>query len=229
MSNEFDVKKIEKIIHYQFKNKNTLQTAFTHSSFANENNKKSNERLEFLGDSILNFLIAEELFNKFDEEEGKLSKWRAKMVNSDTLSTIIDQLGLHNFLLVGKSFKNKELTNSIKEDLFESIVGAIYIDSSLEKTKRFVFRFINLNKIVKQKDADYKSLLQEKVQKVKGSNLVYFTYEIPNQPDTFCAEVYINDVFVSRSIASNKKKAQMQCAKMALDNAKTIDKILGIK
>ncbi len=224
--NDFDFKKIEKIIHYSFKDKNILKTAFTHSSYANEHSVENNERLEFLGDSILNFVVAEELFFKFKESEGKMSKWRSKMVNSDNLSTIIDNLELHKYLLLGKSFKNVKIANSIKENLFESIVGAIYVDSSLEKAKRFVFRFIQTEKIIKQKDVDYKTLLQEKVQLVKGSNLVYFTYELPDQEDTFCAEVYVNDIFVSRSVASTKKKAQMQCAKLALENTKLINRIL---
>jgi len=223
---EFDSKKIEKIIHYSFKNKELLKNAFTHSSYANQNNLKSNQRLEYIGDSILNFVVADYLYNNFDVEEGQMSKWRAKMVNSDNLSNIIDDLGLDKFLLLGKSFGNVEPAKSIKEDLFECIVGAIYLDGSMEKAKRFIFRFINVDKSVKQKDVDYKSLLQETVQKVKGSNLVYFTYELPDEPENFCAEVYVNDVFIARSISSSKKQAQIECAKIALENKTKLKEIL---
>jgi len=223
---DFDVKKIEKIIHYSFKDKQTLKTAFTHSSYANQNNVKSNQRLEYLGDSILSFAVADYLYNNFDVEEGQMSKWRSKMVNSENLSNIIEELGLDKFLLLGKSFGSQEPAKSIKEDLFESIVGAIYIDSSLEKAKRFIFRFINIKKSVKKKDVDYKSLLQEEVQKVKGANLVYFTYEIPRQPGNFCAEIYVNDVFIARSTNTTKKQAQIDCAKIALKDKAKLKQIL---
>lgn len=223
---EFDIKKIEKIIHYGFKNKDILKTAFTHSSYANEHNVASNQRLEFLGDSILNFAVADYLYNNFNVEEGQMSKWRSKMVNSDNLAEIIENLELDQYIMLGKSFGKQNPAKSIKEDLFESIVGAIYVDSSLEKAKRFIFRFIDINKSVKKKDVDYKSLLQEEVQKVKGSNLVYFTYEIPRQPGNFCAEIYVNDVFLARSVATTKKQAQIDCAKLALKDKTELKKIL---
>ena len=95
-----------------------------------------------------------------------------------------------------------------------------------EKAKRFVFRFIDVKKSVKKKDKDYKTMLQEVVQKVKGANLVYFTYEIPKTPGVFCAEVYINDVFVARSEASSKKQAQIDCAKLAIEDKQAIKNIL---
>ena len=223
---DFDIKKIERIIHYGFKDKQILKTAFTHSSYANQNGVTSNQRLEYLGDSILNFAVADYLYNNFDVEEGQMSKWRSKMVNSDNLSSIIDILGLDKYLLLGSSFNKQEPAKSIKEDLFESLVGAIYIDSSLEKAKRFIFRFIDIKKAIKKKDLDYKSLLQEEVQKVKGANLVYFTYEMPQQPGTFCAEIYINDVFVSRSMNTTKKQAQIDCAKLALSDKASLKKVI---
>ncbi len=223
---DFDIKKIERIIHYGFKDKQILKTAFTHSSYANQNAVASNQRLEYLGDSILNFAVADYLYNNFDVEEGQMSKWRSKMVNSDNLSGIIDALGLDKYLLLGSSFNKQEPAKSIKEDLFESLVGAIYLDSSLEKAKRFIFRFIDIKKAIKKKDLDYKSLLQEEVQKVKGANLVYFTYEMPQQPGVFCAEIYINDVFVSRSMNTTKKQAQIDCAKLALSDKVSLKKVI---
>ncbi len=223
---EFETNKIEKIIHYSFKNKELLKTAFTHSSYANQNNVKSNQRLEYLGDSILNFVVADYLYNNFDVEEGQMSKWRSKMVNSDNLSSIIDNLGLDKYLLLGKSFASQEVAKSLKEDLFESIVGAIYLDTSIEKAKRFVFRFIDVKKSVRKKSIDYKTALQEEVQKVKGSNLVYITYELPNNPGNFCAEVYVNDIFISSSVSTTKKQAQIECAKIALQEKTTLKEAL---
>ena len=220
------IESLEKALMHSFKDKNILKTALTHSSYANDNNVPSNQRLEYLGDSVLNFIVADNLYNNFNVEEGQMSKWRSKMVNSDNLSKIIETLGLDKYLLLGKSFSKQQISKSVKEDLFESIVGAIYIDSSIEKAKRFVFRFIDVKKSVKKKDKDYKTMLQEVVQKVKGANLVYFTYEIPKEPGNFCAEVYINDVFVARSEATSKKQAQTDCAKIALENKQAIKDIL---
>ena len=85
----FEADKIEKILNYKFKDKNLLKTAFTHSSYANDNNIQSNQRLEFLGDSVLNFIVADFLYQNFDVEEGKMSKWRSKIVNCDSLSNVI--------------------------------------------------------------------------------------------------------------------------------------------
>ena len=221
-----DIKKIEKAIHYSFKNKQILNTAFTHSSYANEHHTQSNERLEFLGDSILDFVVASELYFNFNIEEGQMTKLRAKLVNGEALANIVEKEKLEQFLQVGRSLSGQEIAKSIKEDLFESLVGAIYTDSSFEKAKRFVLRFIDVAKACKTKDFDYKTMLQEEVQKVKGANLVYFTYAMPNNPGVFCAEAYINDVFVARSSAESKKHAQMDCAKRALENKEMLKLLL---
>lgn len=223
---ELDIKRIEKIIHYSFKNKQILQTAFTHSSYANEHHLQSNERLEFLGDSILDFVVASELYLNFNIEEGKMTKLRAKLVNGDALANVVEQQHLDQFLLLGRSLSGQEVARSIKENLFESLVGAIYTDSSLEKARRFVLRFVDVAKACKTKDFDYKTMLQEEVQKVKGANLVYFTYAMPQNPGVFCAEAYINDVFVARSSAESKKHAQMDCAKRALENKEMLRLLL---
>lgn len=222
---KFDYKKIEKIIHYSFKNKEILKTAFTHSSYANNENVASSERLEFLGDAILDFVIADSLF-RLGVNEGSMSKWRGKMVSGDTLSSIVSNENLDRFLIVGASLAKKRIPSSVKEALFESIVGAIYIDSSLEKAKRFILRFINVKDSIREQDSDYKTILQERVQKRKGANLVYFTYEVPESEGDFCAEAYINDIFVSRGFGKNKKQAQKECAKLALENDKILSDIL---
>lgn len=225
---EIDYKKIEKIIHYGFKNKDILKTAFTHSSYANQHNVESYERYEYLGDSILNFVIADALFKNYEnEQEGALTKWRAKLVNSENLSYIIKELDLEKFVLIGDSAKKQDFTKSMREDLFESIVGAIYLDSSLEKARRFILRFIDTTNMNNKKDIDYKSLLQEKIQGTRGANLVYFTYEDPIEKGRFCSEVYINDIFVARAFSRSKKNAQLECAKLALSDDKTLDKILN--
>ena len=123
--------------------------------------------------------------------------------------------------------KKQDFTKSMREDLFESIVGAIYLDSSLEKARRFILRFIDTTNMNKKKDIDYKSLLQERIQSTHGANLVYFTYEDPLEKGRFCSEVYINDIFVARAFSRSKKNAQLECAKLALSDDKTLDKILN--
>lgn len=222
------VRRIERTIHYRFKDKSLLETAFTHSSFANQNKTESNERLEFLGDSILDFVIAEAMYNNFKVAEGSLSKGRATLVNSANLSKIIKSLKVEQFLRLGSSFKGQSLSTSVREDLFEALVGAIYLDSSMDKAKRFVLRFIDIEDAL-SKDNDYKTRLQEVVQKVGGASLVYFTYEAPDKEDMFCAEVYINDLFVARSYAHSKKQAQIQCAKLVLGDKKRLNNVLKQK
>jgi len=226
-NNIYDEEEIEKIIHYNFKDKTLLKLAFTHTSFAFENKISSNERLEFLGDAVLSFVVADYLYKNYDAPEGEMTKWRSKIVSSKNLCDIIDALKLNEYLMVGGSFKNQDVTQSMKEDLFESLVGALYIDAGLEKTKKFILKLIDFKNILKQKDINYKSILQEEVQKVKGANMVYFTYEIPDKKSNFCAELYINDIFVCRSISLSKKQAQVDCAKIALYDKEKLRKIIN--
>ena len=223
------IRRIERTIHYRFKDKSLLEQAFTHSSYANQNKASSNERLEFLGDSILDFVIAEALYEKYPAKEGTLSKWRANLVNSSNLSKVITSLKIEQFLRLGSSFHDQALPSSVKEDLFESIVGAIYLDSSMDKARRFILRFIDVEDMTSCKDNDYKTRLQELVQQFSGATLVYFTYEAPKKDNMFCAEIYINDMFVARSYAQNKKLAQIQCAKLVLNDKTRLNNVLKQK
>lgn len=223
---EFDLEIIERVLEYSFKDKELLKTAFIHSSYANQTNTQSNQRLEFLGDAILNFVIADYLFKNFQVEEGQMSRWRSKMVNRETLSGIIEKLKIDDYLMLGKSFGDSEPVPSLKEDLFESLVGAIYTDSNIEIVKKFIFKFIDVENSVKKMSTDYKTALQEEVQKVKGANLVYFTYEVPSSQGTFCAEIYINDIFMARSLSTTKKQAQMDCAQIVMSDPQKLQDAL---
>jgi dsRNA-specific ribonuclease len=137
-----DIQKIEKVLKYTFSEPSLLRMAFTHSSFANEKNTHSNESLEFFGDSVLSLIISEYLYTNCNSTEGDMSVLRSQIVSEKPLARAIDELGLIDFLLcgVGES-RQKEKPQSIRADLYEAIVGAIYLDSSdLYQAERFVLR-----------------------------------------------------------------------------------------
>ena len=140
----FSFDKIEKIIGYKFQNRKLLNTAFVHSSYANEHKVECNERLEYLGDAVLEFIITDKLYSLFNLGEGQLTKYRASLVNEDTLSFIVSELNLDSFLLKGKGEKKNGIdSKAIKCDLFEAIVGAIYLDSGIEFAKQFVLNVMD--------------------------------------------------------------------------------------
>ena len=125
MTNTFNFHEAEDKLKVKFKNKELLEMAFTHSSYANENNKQSNERLEFLGDSVLGLIVTQVIYSKTDFKEGQLSKLRALLVSEEPLSRIIDMLDIEKLMLKGKGeSKSKVSSKAIKCDLFEAIVGA---------------------------------------------------------------------------------------------------------
>lgn len=167
----FRLERVQEIIGYEFLNPLLIETAFTHSSYANENFTESYQRLEFLGDAVLNYVIAKLLFKKFpDEREGFLSKTRAKIVSKDVLANAITDMDLIQYVLVGAGEIKKEVLESsaIKCDLFEAIVGAISRDSKRGFTEASKFIFNALNNRIKEAlntigGQDYKSILLEKI------------------------------------------------------------------
>lgn len=212
---------IETIIGYKFQNKELLSIALTHSSYAHKFNVKNNERLEFLGDSILGFVVADFLVKNFSEDEGKLTKLRSCMVSCEYLSKVITRFGLAKFIKASPEDLNEKET--VKGDFFEALLGAIYLDSNLETAKEFIYRILELNKQtvlkVYNKTRDFKTELQEKVQSKKGS-LQYKLLGISGKENAkiFEMELYINNKFVSVAKASSKQKAENKCAEIALNN-----------
>ena len=210
-----NVDEIEKIIGYEFKNKELLITAFTHSSYS----KSSNERLEFLGDSVWQIIVSTYLFNKTTFDEGVLSKYRAKIVCEQNLFRTISKLGLDKYLIVGESFKSLP-TKSMSADLCESIIGAIYLDSgNLIKAKEFIFNNIDLDMDF---ITDYKTALQEIVQGLGKTtqDIRYNTIKIESATNNeFCFEskVYICDVLYGSGIGKTKKEAEQNSAKEAMN------------
>lgn len=210
-------------VGYSFKNERLLMTALTHSSYANEQNLTyNNERLEFLGDSVLGFITADYLYQNFGKErEGDLTKLRAFLVCESSLFEFAKQFSLGDFIILGKG---EEQTGgrerpSVVSDAFEAVIAAIYLDGGIESARKFVLRFIipAIDKSVILDD--YKTVLQEKTQKVKG-NLIRYEMIGESGPDhekVFTASVILNGKVVGVGSGKSKKDAEQQAAKAALE------------
>lgn len=223
------VKVFEEIIGYTFKDKSLLQTALTHSSYANEMNGKFdyNERLEFLGDSVLGMITAEYLFTHHPEmPEGKLTKTRASMVCEKSLHKFAQSIKLGEFMYLGKGEINTggRERPSILADAFESVIAAIYLDAGFEEAKKFVLGFISNADIEEPVITDYKTALQEIVQKNPGEYLEYFMVgeSGPDHCKTFIVEVHLNNNVIGTGEGRSKKQAEQMAAKATL-------RLMGIK
>lgn len=213
----------ENNIGYSFKNKNLLKEALTHTSYAYENKVKSNERLEYLGDSILEFVISEYLFLKYNNlSEGEMTKVRANVVCEDSLYEIAKRHNFSDFLLLGKSEKHSQNSKkAIMADSVEAVIAAIFLDSDVECAKKFIIDnlkdFVEIaSKNVGMKD--YKTVLQEKLQ-VHGEvkiKYVVLKEEGPDHDKTFIVEVSCDDKVLATGKGKNKKHAEMEAAKNAL-------------
>ncbi|ACL75067.1 ribonuclease III [Ruminiclostridium cellulolyticum] len=226
------ISELEDIIGYTFKNKDIIFAAVTHSSYANEKKSrklKYNERLEFLGDSVLGLTISEYLFQKKPNlPEGELSVTRAKIVCENSLSQCATDIGLGKYLLLGKG---EELSGgrekiSLLSDAFEALIGALYIDGGFETAKSFIYRY--MDKIIKsciegKLFYDYKTQLQELVQQNGEQQITYSVTDQfgPDHNKTFITEVKINGAIQGRGKGHSKKEAEQNAAKNALNNLKT--------
>ena len=192
-----DTEKIEKSINYHFKNKELLETALTHTSYANENNVESYEKLEFLGDSILEFLSSKYLYNHYPNlTEGDLTKLRAQVVCEDSLKNVANKHEFYNYILVGKSERANEGNKkvAILADCVEAVIAAIYFDGGLDKAEEFIIE--NLKEAIQYASQhigmkDYKTVLQEKLQKNGDVHIEYniIKEEGPDHDKIFTAEV----------------------------------------
>lgn len=208
MLSEEIIKQIEDKIGYSFKDKSLLDNAFTHSSFANIKSVKSNERLEFLGDTLLSTVISEKIYADKDYNEGELSRLRSRIVSMEPLAKLCEKLGLENYLqYVGA------LTDNMKADLIEALIAAIYIDGGMMKIRKFIFA--NFGETVKAMEsldylADSKSRLQELL---NGSEIKYTCSKSGSDHNpSFLATVIVNGVVCGRGVGSTKKAAEKQAA-----------------
>jgi len=218
--------KLEKIIGASIFDKNIYVEALIHRSFLEENEQfnLSNERLEFLGDSVLNLVIGEYLFNKFpQEEEGFLTKVRAKMVNRNALSLVAENLNLGELLIISSSVP-KSITHNSKSmlsDALEALIGAIYLDKGIDTCKKFIQTNI-LEPALKNGDhlidENYKSQLLEYAQANKLAIPVYqiVSEEGPHHDKTFIAEVIIGEKVLGEGKGKSKKEAEQNAAQVAL-------------
>lgn len=215
----------EQLIGYKFKNKKLLETALTHSSYANEHRCRSYERLEFLGDSVLGFVTAEYLFANFPKlPEGQLTKNRAALVCEKSLCGFSKALHVGEFLKLSHGEMNSGGRDraSILADVFESTTAAIYLDSgSLEEAKKFILRFIvPAAKAQNVKPfKDYKTTLQEIIQQNPEEKLEYVVIgeSGPDHDKHFSVEVHLNSNVIGKGGGRSKKEAEQQAAREALE------------
>lgn len=216
----------ETIIGYKYKNIILLKDAMTHSSFANEGKKtgKNNERLEFLGDSVLSIIVAEYLFNNYKHlPEGELTKLRASLVCEKSLFNFATNIKLGKYLMLGKGEENTGGRHrpSILADAFEAVIASIYLDGGLSSAKDFVLKFIpdelDVNKINVM--SDYKTTLQEIIQKNREEKIEYvLTDEVgPDHNKSFLVEVHLNSNVIGKGKGKSKKQAEQLAAKEALE------------
>ena len=211
---------LEQAIGYSFRDKDLLLLALTHSSYANENKKnrkKNNERLEFLGDAVLELTISDYLFHQYPEQaEGKLTKLRSSLVCEYTLSICARDICLGDYLLLskGESLTGGRERDSILADAFEAVIGAIYLDGGLERARAFISK--NLLKDVENKTLFYdaKTILQEHVQASGGGQLVYKVMDEsgPDHNKEFTVQAMIGDQPCATGTGKTKKGAEQIAA-----------------
>ncbi len=220
---------VEKTIGYKFIDKNLLEMAFTHSSYANEQKKLySNERLEFLGDSVLSLVVTDFIYRQLPEiDEGYLSKLRALLVCESNLARKSTEIKLGNYLRLshGEELSGGRERPSILADTFEALIGAIYLDGSLESVRKFIMTFVlnDFYEVYNSGAFDYKSRLQEFAQK-NGYSISYnVTNETgPDHDKTFYMEAVMNGILVGKGIGKTKKEAEQNSAKEALEKIRMI-------
>ena len=218
------MEQLQNNLGYHFKNPALLARALTHSSYANERHVDTgdNERLEFLGDSVLGFITAEYLFaNHRDFPEGELTKLRAYAVCEKSLFSYAEEIGLGNYLKLGKGEERTggRTRPSVLSDAFEAVIAAIYLDGGMDEAKKFVLRFVVPYVEAKPTFKDYKTMLQEVVQKNQGETLEYVLVSEtgPYHDKCFTVEVHLNSNVIGRGVGGSKKKAEQNAAKEALE------------
>lgn len=211
-------------IDYRFQNTELLKQALTHSSFANEqkiNKLKDYERLEFLGDAVLELVSSEFLFRENPQmPEGQLTKLRASMVCEPALAYCAKDIDLGSYILLGRGeeYTGGRYRSSITSDVMEAIIGAIFLDGGIENAKKHIYRFILSDLENKILFLDSKTILQEEIQKKKDAQL---RYELigesgPDHNKQFTVDAYLNDVLIGSGTGRTKKAAEQQAAYEAL-------------
>ena len=219
------IKDLEEAIGYRFSNITLLQNALTHSSYANEHwhdSLKSNERLEFLGDSILGMVVAQYLYQNFPTRpEGELTRMRADMVCEQALAAIANRLELGQHLLLGHGEEQGGRSrSSILADAVESVIAASFLDGGMDAARKIIDRFVLCDvPVTRMHNADYKTALQEQVQK-KKNQVISYTLVGQSGPDhnkRFTVAVSVNGTVVGQGEGSSKKRAEQDAARAAME------------
>ncbi len=230
MSTSKNFDKLEKKLGIKFKDKNLLQQAFVHRSYLNEHPKcglDHNERLEFLGDAVLELAITRYLYEKYPNPEGELTTWRASLVNSKMLSEIAARLGLNDYLLLSRG-ETKDIGRArqfILANTFEALVGATFLDHGFEKAEEFIKKNLigELTVILKhQLYRDPKSRFQEEAQERSGTTP---TYEVlgesgPDHNKQFIVGVFLGEKLIAKGEGPSKQVAQEKAAETAIKKKK---------
>ena len=214
---------LQEKIQYRFKNISLLERAVTHSSYANEKHLTTgdNERLEFLGDSVLGFVTAENFFLNYTHfPEGELTKLRAATVCEKSLAGFAKEIELGKYLMLGKGeiVTGGRDRPSIQADAFEALIAAIYLDGGMDEARKFVLKYIDEAIQKHQSFNDYKTMLQEIVQRNPGELVEYVLVgeSGPDHDKRFEVEVHLNSNVIGRGIGKSKKRAEQEAAREAL-------------
>ena len=222
-----DFSLLEKKLGIKFKNKDLLKQAFVHRSYLNENpglGLEQNERLEFLGDAVLELIITEYLYKKYTEKaEGELTNWRASLVNAKMLALVAEELGFNDFLLLSRG-ESKEIGKArqyILANTFEAFIGAAYLDSGYEIVEGFIEKYllVKLPNIIQNKlYKDSKSHFQEEAQEWDGVTPIYKVIKEwgPDHKKKFTVGVFLNENLIAEGEGYSKQEAEEEAAKEAL-------------
>jgi ribonuclease-3 len=221
------IEDLAKIVEVKFKDINLLQQALTHRSYLNEHRDYKldhNERLEFLGDAVLELVVTEYLYKNYKNPEGELTSWRAALVNGENLAQISKKLGVEKFLLMSKG-EMKDTGRArqyLLANAMEAIIGSIYLDQGYKKAEEFILKnvVVSLNEVLENKSyMDSKSYFQEKAQDVAKVTPIYKVLEEkgPDHDKHFVVGVYLNDELVAKGEGNSKQEAQREAAKNGLE------------
>lgn len=222
-----DFKKLQEHIGIEFKNEELLHLAFIHRSFLNENPKvkEHNERMEFLGDAVLELVVTEYLFNNFPNPEGELTNWRSALVKTETISSVAKILGFENYLYLsrGESKSQGRSRQLILANSFEAVAGAIYLDQGYQKAQYFITKhlIVLLKEILEKKlYVDSKSQLQEIAQEREGITPAYkmLREEGPDHNRIFTVGAFVGEKMIGEGSGPSKQVAQQEAAHKALEN-----------
>ena len=225
MSQEkFDIASLERVVGYAFEDQKNIETALTHSSYANECKSQSqcNERQEFLGDAVLSVVVSDYLFGHFHLPEGELTKLRASVVCEQALCGFSREIGLGNYLRLGKGEIQTGGAErpSILADAFEALIAAIYLDGGMEPARNFVVPFVErmLEGNIDCGFRDYKTMLQEIVQQNPEETVSYVLVDEcgPDHNKQFTVEVHLNSNVIGTGTGRSKKIAEQNAAREAL-------------